>query len=378
MPPPASSAGLSLRAYRDAFSSIHGAFTLDAACLFFAYGQLAAEAGASGSVLEIGVGHGLSLIAVAALRGTHGTVVAVDTFGAHDVTASGGMGGDERTLRANIAQYHGGIPLRVIAADSRTLGAADLGGGFGFCHIDGGHSAEETAHDLSLAADVSLPGGLVALDDYFNPSFPGVSEGTVRFLGERRGDLVPLAIGANKVIFRRAPAHEDLNALLTQRDPSIPRTRAVMDGHDVLVFGAGVAAWLDVDRSTSAQLVPREVALRVDLVPEVRALDAAAGATVPLPVRVRNRSDVPLAWSDTPFGLSYHLGREDGASERYENPRAWFIPPLGPGEERVMTLQVVAPGTAGDRVVEVDVVWEGICWLRERGNRPAQLPLRVR
>jgi len=368
-----------LAEYLKAFGSIHGAFTIDAALLFFAYGSLVAEDGVRGPVLEIGVHQGLSAIAVAALRGPGASMVAVDTFAAdRDVSASGGMSSDERTFRANMARYHSDTGfLRVIARDSRQITASGLGHGFAFCHIDGGHSAEETYHDLALASDVAAPGALVALDDYFNPSFPGVSEGTVRFLMEHPGTLVPLAIGCNKVIFGCGGGRSDLNARFVERYPFIPRTRATFDRHEVLVFGSGVAKYVYVERSTPATLAARELVLRVDLEPRQAALEAAPGQAAALEVRVRNRSNVPLEWSDSPFGLSYHVLRSDGTSDRYENARVWFIPPLPPGEERVMTLSVVAPDTAGERIIEVDVVWEGICWLRERGNAAARVPLRV-
>lgn len=368
-----------LTAYREAFTSIHGAFTIDAALLFFAYGALAAEAGVRGGTCEIGVHHGLSAIAVAALRAPGAPLTAIDTFGgSRDADASGGMTGDERAFRATMARFYLDTSfVRVIAADSRTLAASRVAG-CAFVHIDGGHSAEETQSDLALAAGASVPGGLVALDDYFNPSFPGVSEGTVRFLIERPGALVPLAIGCNKVLFQRAPATGDLNARFADRHPTVPRTRGVFDGADVLVFGSGLADHVDLERSTSARLAPREVTLRVDLRPHARAVEAAPGAAVPLAVRVRNRSNVALQWSDSPFGLSYQLYRPDGAVERYENARQWFIPPLPPGAEREMTLSILAPDHAGEYAVEIDVVWEGICWLRDRGSEVARVALRVR
>lgn len=345
---------------------------MDAALLFFAYAGLIEE---RASVMEIGVHHGLSAIAVAALRGADARMVAIDTFGTSaDAVASGAMTTDEATFRANMSRFHGDLGfLRVIAADSRTVKPTDLGTGLSFCHIDGGHSPEETYHDLALSADVAIPGALVALDDYFNPSFPGVSEGTVRYLLEHPGALVPLAIGANKVIFRRGSA-EAVNARFAERYPFIPRTRAVLGGSEVLVFGSGVAKYVDVDRSAPSDLVPRELVLRVDIEPHVSALVASPGTTVPLRVRVRNRSNVPLEWSDSPHGLSYHV---TGPVDRYENARAWFIPALAEGGEREMTLSVAAPERPGEYVVEVDVVWEGICWLRDRGNVPARVPLRV-
>ena len=367
---------LDLRAYARAFGSIHGAFTMDAALLFFAYATLNEDAGVSASVAEIGVHHGLSAIAVAATRG-RGGMIAIDAFGLTETPlASGGMTTDERIFRHNVARFYTENEwLRVIHADSRTLDAHDLQPDPAptFFHIDGGHSAEETHHDLSLAAGACAPGAVVALDDYFNPSFPGVSEGTVRFLLERPDVLVPLAIGANKVIFRRGDV-DDLNARFVERFPFVPRTRATFSGHEVLVFGSGVTKYVDLARSTPSRLVPRELTLRVDLEPHVRELIASPGTVVPLEVRVRNRSNVPLDWSDSPFGLSYHVR---GPIERYENARLWFIPSLAEGDERAMTLQVIAPERAGEYVVEVDIVWEGICWLRDRGNAPARVPLRV-
>lgn len=367
--------GLTLAAYRDAFPMIHGAFTVDAALLFFAYGELLAESGVSGSVLEIGVHQGLSAIAVAALRGPRGRVVAVDTFGAsRDITASGGMSSDERTFRADLARFHDHLDLHVIAGDSRAVSAADLPRDLAFAHVDGGHSEEETFHDVALAAEASLAGGLVAVDDYFNPSFPGVSEGVVRYLLERPGELVPIAIGHNKVLLQRGPA-SGLNALFAERYPEVPRTRAVMSGAEVLVFGSPVTPFFDLDRSTPSRLVTREVALRVELLPRSPRAEVPAGKVLVLEVLVRNRSDIALGWSDAPFGLSYHLR---GPMDRFENPRRWFIPPIEPGQERTETIFIGVPERTGDYEVEIDVVWEGIAWLRERGSAPARVALHVR
>lgn len=354
---------------------------MDAALLFFAYAGLAASAGARpGHVLEIGVAQGLSLIAVGALRGPRGRIVAVDTFGRdeRDVVRSGGMWGEEQQLRANLARHLGaGFELEVIAGDSQKLRPADLGQGFSFCHIDGGHSAEETHHDIALAAEISLPGGLVAVDDHFNPSFPGVSEGTIRFLTERPGTLLPLAIGANKVLYQRAPATAGLNARFTERYPEVPTTRAVFAGTEVLLFGSGIEAYVDLAASTVERLAPRETVLRVDLAPGSRDLRIEPGEAASLEVLVRNEGNVPLVWSDSPFGLSYHVLRPDGSNERYDNTRVWFTPALEQGQERLMTLSVVAPDKPGDYLVEIDVVWEGHCWLRERGSKPARIDLHV-
>jgi methyltransferase family protein len=369
-----------LAEYRKEFGRTHGAFNIDAALFFFAYGSLLADAGVRASVLEIGVHHGLSLIAVAALRGPKGRVVAVDTFGRddRDIGRSGQMSGDEKTLRANMERYHPDAELQVIAGDSRALSAKDLPHDLSFSHVDGGHSAEETQHDLELASDSSLPGALVAVDDHFNPSFPGVAEGSVRFLIERPGTVVPLAIGFNKVLYQRAPARGDLNARFRERFSYVPVTQAVYGGHEVLVLGSGFALHVDLDRSTPERLERvRDLELRVELASQVPAASAAPGEPVEIGIMVRNRGSVPLAWGDSPFGLSYHVLRKGGAMERYENARNWFIPTLEPGDQRLMPVSVIAPERPGEYVIEFDVVWEGHCWLRERGNEPARVPLKV-
>ena len=67
--------------------------------------------------------------------------------------------------------------------------------------IDGGHTAEATRNDLLLADRTACEGGLVILDDYFNSSWPAVSEGTCTFMREDRERLVPVAITSNKFIF---------------------------------------------------------------------------------------------------------------------------------------------------------------------------------
>jgi hypothetical protein len=146
----------------------------------------------------------------------------------------------------------------------------------------------------------------------------------------------------------------------------------------VLLFGSGIEPYVDLDRSTVERLAPRETVLRVGLAPKSGDLTVKAGEAASLEVLVRNEGNVPLAWSDSPFGLSYHVLRPDGSAERYDNVRVWFTPALAEGQERVMSLSVVAPEKAGDYVIEIDVVWEGHCWLRERGSQPARIDLHVR
>ena len=55
---------------------------------------------------------------------------------------------------------------------------------FRFAHIDGGHSREEALGDLRLTAPHMIAGGVIAVDDYDHPKWPGVKEAVADFLNE--------------------------------------------------------------------------------------------------------------------------------------------------------------------------------------------------
>jgi hypothetical protein len=360
-----------LARYSAAFAGIEGMFSLDDACLFFAYSQLLSREVPRGHVLEIGVHHGLSAIAVAALRGRGKSFVAVDLFeeGQAENVSHSGLG-NRAAFRANLARFFDGLDfVREIARPSDTLVPADLGDGFTFCHIDGGHSARETFADLALCSAVLEPGGVLALDDYFNPVFPGVCEGACRFARERPGILQPLAVGRNKVLFQKQPAAGDLNAAFQAAFPLVGHIGVTFWERPTRLFGAGVSAFFDLDRSRPDALVPHSaVRLGALIEPESATINLAPGSETRIDVRVTNRSTIPFQWSHAPFGLSYHVFDRTGAAVRFENPRYYFHHAVAPGEQAVVTLPVRAPDTPGRYRLEFDIVWEGVTWLKDRGS----------
>jgi hypothetical protein len=133
-----------LESYFGAFDRIEGWFSPDAALMFMAYHEAIAAHGVAGDVLEIGVHHGLSTLALAALRRDGARLVAIDLFDelqARNVSRSGS--GSRAHFLRNMRGFFGDLAfVRCIAAASSTLDPADLGSGFSFCHIDGGHTAK--------------------------------------------------------------------------------------------------------------------------------------------------------------------------------------------------------------------------------------------
>src|SRR5262245_38178038 len=161
---------------------------------------------------------------------------------------------------------------------------------------------------MKLCSAVAAPGGLIALDDYFNPAFPGVGEGAVRFGFEHPQTLRPIAIGFNKVLFQREPAPFDLNARFAEVFPRVYASRAVMWDRPVRHFNTAFGAFFDLAGSTPRRLAPAsDHPVRARIEPAQTALTAAVGDAVSVPVHVTNLSRIPLATGSSPFGLSYHL-----------------------------------------------------------------------
>jgi hypothetical protein len=370
-----------LQSYFEAFDRIEGWLSPDAALMFMAYHELISAQGIAGDVLEIGVHHGLSALALAAMRGDAARLVAVDLFDelqAHNVSESG-SGCHERFMR-HMHEFFGDTAfVECIAAPSGTLSPDDLGSGFSFCHVDGGHTAAETYHDLDLCSRILLPGGLLAIDDYFNPAFPGVCEGAIKFWLAHDQSLLPIAIGFNKVLFQKTPVSFDLHDAFEWQFAYIPHKTTTLWDRPVRSFSS-FAAFIDRQASSPRKLVPNP-SFRMDasLTFQTGEITAPGGGTINIPVRVVNKSTIPFVAGTgaAPFGLSYHLVSDDGSDVRFNNARNYFRMPLAPDEERIVDLAVDVPRARGSYTVEADIIWEGITWLKDRGLETPSLKLHV-
>jgi SAM-dependent methyltransferase len=163
--------------------------------------------GLSGPTLEIGVFKGKYLSVLYKLSEPTEIVVGVDLFigalNTHPVV---------NEVRANISNACGDAArLRLMVADSLEITADALrekGGSsqFRFISIDGGHTREVVRNDIALAHSLLQPGGIIALDDAFNHTTPGVIEGTAEFFLRSAPALAPFAHCYNK-LFLTTPSH---------------------------------------------------------------------------------------------------------------------------------------------------------------------------
>jgi len=93
---------------------------------------------------------------------------------------------------------------------------------------------------------------------------------------------------------------------------------------------------------------------------------------------VTNDSRHELA-HDIPAGrhisIANHWLRSNGAVEVADDGRAMLPETLRPGASCEAQLTVRAPLEPGDRILEIDLVQERVCWFAEKGSRTARLPI---
>lgn len=355
-----------LERYAAAMPGIAGWFSFDAALLFMAFRQLARDSGGP-NVLEIGVHHGLSTIAVAALRGPGGRLVAIDLFdeGQEQNVSKSGQG-NRAIFRRNMNRFYTDLRfVEEIARPSGELTRADIGSDFGFCHIDGGHSRAETYGDVRLCAEVLVPGGLLAVDDYFNPEFPGVGEGVAQFMIGSPGTLVPVAIGFNKVLFRKRPFESDLTRAFRVAFPHSSH-------REVTMWDAPALYFTHLLRETITQRGTEVVSARPDVdavfQPAAPTVRVRPGEHVVLPVAVDNTSSRAWPAGKDVFGLAYHVRSDTGRELLHDGRRTWIERALAPGERIDVDLVIEAPAAPGTYQIEIDLVEEGVRWFRDSGN----------
>jgi hypothetical protein len=370
-----------LQSYFNAFRRIEGWFQYDAALLFMVYNQLSCTQGAPGNVLEIGVHHGLSTIVIAALRGAGKHLTAIDLFDdQQDRNVSVSGKGNRGLFEENMCEFYPDADfIHVIARPSGELTPADLGPGFTFSHIDGGHSPEEVYHDLKLCYDVSEEGALIALDDYFNPAYPGVCEGAVEFSLRHPGWLRPLVSGYNKVLFQkegdRAP---DVNDAFLKAFPGLKYKTARMWKSPLILVEAPLRWHLDLHASTPERFVQfGSRGDRARLTPAVDCVTAVPGRQLRVGVKVENVSSEAFPTGEGIFGLSYHLLDHSGTVLAHDNARTWFSKALRPGDDELLQMTVTAPSEPGQYQLEIDLIWEGVMWFKDVGNSTAIVPISV-
>jgi hypothetical protein len=191
---------------------VDGWLRSEAALVIVALNERQRSLGVTGSIAEIGVHHGKLFILLYLLSREPERALAIDLFEDQHLNIDQSGSGDLAKFRRNLERHADSTRLVLHPGNSMDLTGAILTqlaeGPLRFVSVDGGHTAEITAHDLATAEAAIAEGGIIVVDDVFNEQWPGVGDGVRRYF-ERQPNLAPFAIGANKTYFCR-PSHRDM------------------------------------------------------------------------------------------------------------------------------------------------------------------------
>ena len=175
--------------------------------------------GVMGHVCEIGIHEGQFFFALALLthkgKDCSELYIAIDVFADQHRNIDNSGRASLVHLKKNAMKYVGdhdklNANLLVIKADSLRLTAEMLGlnimnrgknffNGIRLMSIDGGHTRTHVLNDLKLAEKSIVDGGVVILDDFLNPKWPGVTEGAHVYCSDPYSRLIPFAYGNKKL-----------------------------------------------------------------------------------------------------------------------------------------------------------------------------------
>ncbi len=210
---------LDLSYFQHGHAQVAGWLQRDALLLTLGLHRAQRAAGQGGAVAEIGVHHGKFFIALALLAAPAEPALAVDVFERQDLNPDGSGHGDRAAFETNLARWRV-RHATTLARDSLTLTPAEILGLTGpirLFSVDGAHTRRHAGHDLMLAATCLAPGGVVLLDDFCQPAWPGVTEAAILHLHDPACTVAPLAICGGKLFLVRRAEHAAWCAALAAR-----------------------------------------------------------------------------------------------------------------------------------------------------------------
>jgi len=164
-----------------------------------------ASFGVTGGVGEIGVHHGKFFIPLTILKSGE-KHLAIDLFGDQHLNVDRSGKGDLEIFSRNLDTWSNLADCYIETADTLRIGAREISdllakvGPLSIFSVDGSHTVEHTLNDLTIAQQMVGSGGLIFIDDYLNPNWPGVQEAVARFFFFHPYKFVPLCLAFSKLV----------------------------------------------------------------------------------------------------------------------------------------------------------------------------------
>ncbi len=170
--------------------------------------------GPDAPVAEIGVFHGKFFIGLVKTMQAAASNTAIDVFDLQQFNLDKAGEGDLARFHANLAMC--GVPseaVTAVRADSMSLARYQVedirrsSGGYSMFSVDGCHLVEHTINDIHIAMELTLPHGIIFVDDYYNANWPGVQEGVAKLYLTESPRFVPLLFTCNKLFLCNISHH---------------------------------------------------------------------------------------------------------------------------------------------------------------------------
>lgn len=160
-----------------------------------------------GSCVEIGVHHGKSFIPLCMALREDELALCIDLFDDQRRNADSSGKGDFNSFQENLAKFFpDSSRIRVFKGSSEEVSPHYIlqqVGSVRFFSVDGGHWKSIVQNDLLLAEKTLAAGGVIALDDYCRAEWPDVTYGYSLWQETTESDIVPFAVGSNKLFLCR-------------------------------------------------------------------------------------------------------------------------------------------------------------------------------
>ena len=176
-----------------------------------------------GPIAEIGVFEGKFFTGLCKTFGQEDgqKAIAIDVFDMQEFNLDKAGVGKKDVLLQNLAR-NGISPdgVTCIEADSISLKSrdarrfVDTHGLMKFFSVDGCHEVTHTMLDVEFAMEVTAHDGIIAVDDYSNINWPGVSEAIARIYLNRNPAFIPLAVTCNKLLLCSLSYHQTYLGLI--------------------------------------------------------------------------------------------------------------------------------------------------------------------
>ena len=209
-----------------------------------------------GPVAEIGVFEGKFFIGLCKTFGAtaDNRAAAIDVFDMQQFNLDGAGVGKLDVVKKNLVTH--GIAqdaVEFVQADSLALTHRDadrLVSEIGQCHffsVDGCHEVAHTVNDIEFAMSVTANNGIIAVDDYTNPNWPGVQEAVARMYLHRDFPFIPLVVTCNKLLLASYSYHARylgvIEAYLRTAHPQTRIKKVKRFGYDTLTIQPDQQHW---------------------------------------------------------------------------------------------------------------------------------------